>query len=191
MSFRDVLGKFIVLEKKPESPVESSSPLRLPAVAPSALPPSAPSPSAPAAPQIEGFDLSDLYQQEGVLPATLTAEHALKILSSLPEGLSPEIQRQAFNDLLQKESTKLGVRPEAVLEDARHKIDVLTASVKGIPGQVADFVAAAESAIAHHEEQIREKRQAIKEAQEQQSRLTQKCRSEIDQLTVVLQLLQS
>jgi hypothetical protein len=58
---------------------------------------------------------------------------------SLPKELSPETQRQVFKELLRAKGAPLGVPPEAVMEDARRKIDVLSASVKGIPEKLADF----------------------------------------------------
>lgn len=183
MSFSDVLKKFVVFDKQEPGP---------PPVEPSAspVPPAAPASPSPAASQLGDFDLTDLYQQEGIPPAALTAERALEILRSLPEGLSPEVQRQAFKDLLRAKGMPLGVSPEAVVADARRKIDVLGASAKGMPEKLAEFVSSAESEIANFEEQIRERKKAIEEAQEQQRQLTQKCRSEIDRLTTVLQLLQ-
>jgi len=185
MSFSDVLKKFVVFDET------ESGPLAEPAASP--VPPAAaasPSPAASAAPQLEDFDLADLYQQGGITPAALTAEQALEILRTLPDGLSPEIQSQAFKDLLRKKGAPLGVSPETVVEDARRKIDVLSASAKGMPEKLAEFISSAEAEIANLEEQVQERKKAIGEAQEQQRQLTQKCRSEIDRLTTVLQLLQ-
>jgi hypothetical protein len=183
MSFREVLKKFVVFDdKEPGPPAEPGD---------SPAPPAGDGSSSPAAAsQLGDFDLADLYQQGGITPAALTAEKALEILRTLPEGLSPEIQSQAFKDLLRKKGAPLGVSPETVVEDARRKIDVLSASAKGVPEKLAEFISSAESEIANLEEQIRERKKAIEEAQEQQRQLTQKCRSEIDRLTTVLQLLQ-
>lgn len=182
MSFREVLKKFVVFDETepgpPAEPGASSVPLADPA--------SAPSPAS----QLGDFDLADLYQQEGIPPAALTAEQALEILRTLPEGLSPEIQSQAFKDLLRKKGAPLGLSPETVVEDARRKINVLSASAKGMPEKLAEFVSSAEAEIASFEEQIRERKKAIEEAQEQQRQLNQKCHSEIERLTTVLQLLQ-
>jgi hypothetical protein len=186
MSFREVLKKFVVFDDRPEP-----GPPSVPGApgAPPVPPAGADSPS-PAASQLGDFDLTDLYQQEGIPSAALAAEKALEILRSLPEGLSPEIQSQAFKDLLRKKGAPLGVSPETVVEDARRKINVLSASAKGMPEKLSEFISVAEAEIANLEEQVQERKKAIGEAQEQQRQLTQKCRSEIDRLTTVLQLLQ-
>jgi hypothetical protein len=178
MSFRDVLEKFVVLDKKePGRPVEKVTPTAVPT--PALL-------SASAVEQPDDLDLSDIYEQERISPAPFAAEQALELLDALPKELTPETRRQVFNELLRARST---VPPEVVLEDARRKVGALTASVTAIPGQVTDFVAALETEIAHLENQIREKREAMEQAQTQQRRITQKCQAEIERLTVVLRLL--
>src|SRR5436309_2544097 len=146
MKWREVVGKFIVLpDEEPGPPGENVAPTAVPtATIGTPLPPAA---SAPALLPAGDFDLSDIYKQEGISPGAFTAEQALEVLGSLPQELSLETQRQVFKELLRAKGMTLGVPPEVVLEDARRKIAVLTASVKSIPGQVADFVAASESEI--------------------------------------------
>ncbi|PYQ55948.1 MAG: hypothetical protein DMF53_27050 [Acidobacteria bacterium] len=185
MSFSDVLKKFVVFDDDRPEPRPTSVP-----DAPPVPPAGAASPS-PAAPQLADFDFADLYQKGGIPPAALTAEQALEILGSLPKELSPETQRQVFKELLRAKGATLGVPPEAAMEDARRKIDILSAEAKAIPEKLAEFTSSMESEIENLEEQIRERKKAIDDVKEGQQQAIKKCHSEIERLTRVLQLLQT
>jgi DNA repair exonuclease SbcCD ATPase subunit len=186
MKWREVVGKFIVnTGEEPDPPAERSPSV----AAPSAADRISPLGATPSGLSATDFNLSAIYQQEGISPPAFTAEQALEILASLPKELQPATQRQVFKELLRAKGMALGVPLEVIQDDARRKIEVLTASVKSLPEQVAEFVAVSKSEIAGLEEQIQEKHMAIDQAQSQQRQVTQKCQSEIERLTVVLQLL--
>jgi hypothetical protein len=178
MSFRDVLGKFVVFDKKePDPPVEEGA-------SPS------PTPSSSSAELPAGdFDLSGIYLQAGIQVAPFTAEQALDTLASLPKEFGPETLRQGLKDVLQAKTKPLGVTPESVVEDAKRKLDTLNAAFHSLPNQVTEFITTSESEIARLTEQIEEKRKAIEQAKQQQQEFNQKCQIETERLTKLLQLL--
>jgi hypothetical protein len=190
MSFRDVLEKFVVFDKKeePSPPVEK-------AVAPAAasVVSAATAPSSPAASSAErhtgDFDLSGIYRQAGLPNAPFTAEQALETLAALPKELGPDTLRQGLKDLLHAKSAKLGFTTESVAEDAKRKFDTLNAALKSLPSEFAEFITTSEAEIARLTEQIEEKREAIEQAKQQLQEFSQKCRLETERLAKLLQLL--
>jgi hypothetical protein len=168
------LEKFVVLEKRsadvptPETRADSATP-------------SSPPASAPAG----DFDLTDVYRQKGISPLPFTAEHALDLLSSLPKAFRGETKRQGLIDLLEENSTS----PAAVAEDARRKIDALTAAADSLPGAFADFIADTQNEIAKLEAAIQEKREAVETAQVEGEKNAQQCRAEAERLKTLLQFL--
>jgi hypothetical protein len=180
MSLRDLIGKFIVLdEMKPSQPTGGEPPGTMPASSTSPLP--------PATSSAIDLDFSDIYRQAGILPAPFTAEEALKALSALPKELFLDANRDALKAMLQAMSRARGTPPESVVDDAKRKVEALTATVEEFKGQVADFAAKAEREIATFQEQIEEKRKAIDQAQGQEQKLTEECQSEAKRLTDLLQ----
>jgi hypothetical protein len=178
MSFRDVLEKFVVFDKKEADP---SAEKALAPVAPSAGPPSTAPPSSSTERPDGDFDLSVIYRRAGIPVAPFTAEQALETLASLPKEFGAETLRQGLKDLLHAKS----VTPESVVEDAKRKLE----TVKSLPGQFAEFITTSESDIARLQEQIDEKHKAIEQAQRQQHELDQKCQLETERLAKLLELL--
>jgi hypothetical protein len=177
MGFRDLLGKFVVLGEEIPSTTVLDAGLGDAAQSP---------PSSPVAPlPVEGFDLSAVYEQEGILSVPFTAEQALEILHSLPSGLVDDTKRQVLRDILQARS----VSPTAIAEDAKRKIDALTAVGARIAGQIAEFIDSTGVEIAKLQQQIHEKRTAVEQAQSQQRQLAQLSRTEAERLQYILQFL--
>jgi hypothetical protein len=187
VNLRDLIGKFIVIEeRKLVSPNGDLSPVAVSPVDASATPP-----DPTLSPLAEDFDFSAIYRQAGILPAAFLAEQALEILDSLPKELSSDTKNRAARELLLTKSTMAGVPAEAVGEDARCKVEALTAAAEGLAEQVSDFSTNTESDIANLQEQIVEKRRAIEQAQTQEKQIAQKCRTEAERLKAVAQIFSS
>lgn len=168
------LEKFVVLDKRSaDAPTTETR-------ADSATPSSPPAP-APAG----DFNLTNVYRQKGISPLPFTAEQALDLLSSLPKAFRGETKRQGLIDLLEENSTSLA----AVAEDARRKVDALTAEADNFSVAFADFITSTEEEIAKLEAEIREKREAVETAQVEGEKNAQLCRDEAERLKTLLQFL--
>jgi hypothetical protein len=169
MNMRELAAIFFV-------PKESNSGTSSPEKGGDAANPSEPPPS----PLAGDFDLSNIYREKGIPPVPFSAEQALDLLGS---WLRAETRGQGFSDLLKEKN------PAAVAEDAKLKIDALTAAAEHLPGEFADFIASTQNEIANLEAEIRDKREAIERAQAQGDQIAQLCRSEAERLKSLLQFL--
>ncbi len=170
MGLRELLEKFVVFDEA------STNYFRRPKEREEGVPSPTPSPD---------FDLSDVYRQRGISPVPFSAEQALALLDSLPKGIRPETRRQAFIDLLEGISTS----PAAVKEDARGKVDALTAQADDASGEFAEFITNTEEEIAGLEKEIRDKQEALEHARAAEEQVTQQCRAEAERLKTLLQIL--
>src|SRR5262249_49971663 len=134
MSFRDVVEKFVVFERKsgPASAAEGPPGRVLaPAVPPSPIvtPPGRPEPAL-AEPGNGAIGRAPLYGRAAIPAVPFTAEQAFETLSSFPVELPLETRRQALRGVLQAMGKTLGTTPETVIEDARRKVAALEAAVE-------------------------------------------------------------
>lgn len=179
MNLRELVGKFIVFEKDPGLTPDAE--IVSPAVTSTPLPS-----SASGVLQESNLDLSDIYHQAGLSPVPFTAEQALITLNSLPQELKPETKQQVLNEMLQAKSAALGTHLTVVIEDAKAKVNALTAAAEEISRQAADFIATTRTEIADLEEQIEEKHKAVEQVQGQEQELTKVCLAEVERLKTLL-----
>jgi len=133
------------------------------------------------------IDFPALYQHANLPVAPFTAEQTIDMLASLPENLPLEVRRQTVAVTVGAMGKAIGATPDSIVADASRKLAALASFEQNFSKQAAEFVAAANFEIAELEKQMKEKREAITDAQTKQADVTRRCEAEADRLDDVLE----
>ncbi len=133
------------------------------------------------------IDFGALFKHANLPDAPFTAEQTIDMLASLPSNLPLEVRRQTVAVTIGAMGKAIGATPESIVADASRKLAALASFEQNFSRQVAEFVAAANFEIAELEKQMKEKREAITDAQTKQADVTRRCEAEADRLDDVLE----
>lgn len=133
------------------------------------------------------MDFSAIYLKAGLPSSPFTAEQTIDMIASLPTELPLETRRQTVRITINAMGKAIGATPETVIADASRKLAALSAYAESVGQQTGAMLKTAEEDIATLQAQIEEKRKAMLEAQQLQTKVTQICHSESQRFEEVLE----
>lgn len=134
-------------------------------------------------------DFSAIYGNAAVPSALVKAEDALYLIASVPSNIGPEARKHMAVAMVNTFTSRMGAKPEDVVNDATAKIEALEAHITTTSTQARDFAARTEGEIAGLQQQIEQKRQAVLASKQQQAGAVQCCRNESQRLSAILSYL--
>lgn len=150
-----------------------------------------PVPPIPPAEPIIGADgkinFDSIYRLANLPTVAFTAEQILELFASLPTDLPLDSKRATIRVTLGAMAKSLGVTTEQIVADASRKLAALASYDESFAKQASDYTAKAEVEIMTLEQQIADKRKAIRDAKSKQTSMHEACAKECDRLDDVLE----